>query len=192
VRLFLGLLFTFAVAAVVGLGSTWLVLNYGVRYGSVQIGAWSAWPKTGTTDIDPYAKAGVARSGELPIGLGDGVAFYASKDDNGTPLDGRCDAVIEGITPQARYWTLTLYNREGQLIANSANRYGFTSQEIVRSAVGRFKITAAPRVRAGNWLPTAALEHYILVLRLYDTPVGVATRAGREAPMPSISQGKCT
>jgi len=192
VRLFLGLLFTFAVAAIVGLGSTWLVLNYGVRYGSVQIGAWSAWPKTGTTDIDPYAKAGVARSGELPIGLGDGVAFYASKDDNGRQLDGRCDVVIEGITPQARYWTMTLYNRDGQLIANSANRYGFTSQEIVRNAVGRFKITAAPRVRAGNWLPTAALEHLVLVLRLYDTPVGVATRAGREAPMPSITQGNCT
>ncbi len=191
-RLFLGLLFTFAVAAIVGLGSTWLVLNYGVRYGSVQIGAWSAWPKTGTTDIDPYAKAGVARSGELPIGLGDGVAFYASKDDNGRQLDGRCDVVIEGITPQARYWTMTLYNRDGQLIANSANRYGFTSQEIVRNAVGRFKITAAPRVRAGNWLPTAALEHFVLVLRLYDTPVGVATRAGREAPMPSITQGNCT
>lgn len=191
-RLFLGLLFTFAVAIIVGLGSTWLALNYGIRYGSVQIGAWTAWPKTGTTDIDPYAQAGIARSGELPVGLGDGVGFYARKDDKGRMLDGRCDVVIEGITPQARFWTLTLYNRDGQLIANSANRYGFTSQEIVRNAAGRFKITAAPRVRAGNWLPTAALESYILVLRLYDTPVGVATRAGHETPMPAITQGECT
>ena len=191
-RLFLGLLFTLSVAAIVGLGTTWLALNYGVRYGSVQIGAWSAWPKTGTTDIDPYAKAGIARSGELPIGLGDGVGFYARNDDKGNPLDGRCEVLIEGITPQARFWTLTIYNREGQLIANSANRYGFTSQEIVRNTVGRFKIIAAPRVRAGNWLPTAALENYILVLRLYDTPVGVATRAGHEAPMPAITKGDCT
>ena len=30
---------------------------------------------TGTADIDPYARALVARSGELPIGAGDGVAF---------------------------------------------------------------------------------------------------------------------
>ena len=29
---------------------------------------------------------------------------------------------------------------------------------------------------------------YMLVLRLYDSPVGVATRAAREAPMPSIVQ----
>jgi len=29
------------------------------------------------------------------------------------------------------------------------------------------------------------------VLRLYDTPFGVATRAGRETSMPSITQRKC-
>ena len=28
----------------------------------------------------------------------------------------------------------------------------------------------------------------MLVLRLYDTPIGVATRSGRDAPMPAISQ----
>jgi hypothetical protein len=30
-----------------------------------------------------------------------------------------------------------------------------------------------------------------LILRLYDTPVGVATRSGREAPMPSIATRAC-
>ena len=35
-----------------------------------------------------------------------------------------------------------------------------------------------------GWLPTNGIESYILVMRLYDSPVGVATRAAREAPMP--------
>ena len=40
----------------------------------------------------------------------------------------------------------------------------------------RFEIVIAPRARAGNWLPTGGVERYMLVLRLYDTPVG-----GRDA-----------
>jgi hypothetical protein len=191
VRLVLGSLFAFAVAAVLGLGATWLALGRGVAFGGVTIGAWTAWPKTGTPDIDPYARAVVAQTGRLPIGSGDGVAFYAQADDRGRAFDGRCDVVVSGTTPPARYWTLTLYDRDGHLVANSVNRYGFTSQEIVRRADGTFDIVIAPRARAGNWLPTGGVERYVLVLRLYDTPVGVASRTGREAPMPSVVAGAC-
>ena len=42
----------------------------------------------------------------------------------------------------------------------------------------------APRANPGNWLPTGGVERYELVLRLYDTAVGVSTKAGREVPMP--------
>jgi hypothetical protein len=191
VRLFFGYLFAFAVAAIVGLGATWLTLSRGTAFGAVAIGAWTAWPKTGTPGIDPYARAAISRTGELPIGVGDGVAFYAHADDRGKPFDGRCDVDISGITPAARFWTLTLYDREGKLVANSVNRHGFTSQEIIRSSDGSFSIRIGPRARYGNWLPTGGVEHYILVLRLYDSPVGVATRAGREAPMPAITAREC-
>ena len=98
---------------------------------------------------------------------------------------------MSGITPQARYWTLTLYDPQGRLVANSIDRHGFTSQEIVRHADGSFDITVGPRARPGNWLPTGGVERYVLVLRLYDTPVGVATRTGREAPMPAVTQRGC-
>src|SRR5438270_12586988 len=133
----------------------------------------------------------VVRSGELPLGSGDGVAFQARADDAGRPLDGRCDVIVSGITPQARYWTMTLYDPEGRLVANSVQRQGFTSQEIIRRSDGSFEITVGPRARPGNWLPTGGIERYMLVLRLYDTPIGVATRTGRDAPMPSITQRIC-
>ena len=86
---------------------------------------------------------------------------------------------------------MTLYDPEGRLVANSVQRQGFTSQEIVRRPDGSFEITAGPRARPGNWLPTGGVERYVLVLRLYDTPIGVATRTGRDAPMPSITQRVC-
>ena len=190
-RLLFGSLFAFAVAAIVGLGATWLTLSRGVAFGAVSIGAWTAWPKTGTPGIDPYARAMIARTGMLPVGVGDGIAFYAYADDRGQVFDGRCDVDLSGITPTARFWTLTLYDTEGKLVANSVNRYGFTSHEIVRNADGSFSIHVGPRARPGNWLPTGGVERYILVLRLYDSPVGVATRAGREAPMPAITAREC-
>ena len=98
-RLLIGFLFSFAVAALFGLGLTQFALTRGTAFGAITIGAWTAWPKTGTADIDPYARAAVARSGELPIGSGDGVAFFAASDDSGRALDGRCAVTLTGITP---------------------------------------------------------------------------------------------
>ncbi|MBI3435401.1 MAG: DUF1214 domain-containing protein [Proteobacteria bacterium] len=190
-RLLFGSLISFALAAAIGLGATWLALTQGAAFGAVKIGAWTMWPRTGTVGIDPYARANIARIGELPTGLGDGVAFLARTDDDGHALDGRCDVVVDGMTPQARYWTLTIYNPYGYLVANSVHRYGFTSREITRRTDGSFEIVVAPRARAGNWLPTGGIERYVLMVRLYDTPVGVATRTGRDAPMPSVTQRNC-
>jgi hypothetical protein len=191
VRLLLGSLFALVVAAVVGLGATYLALTRGSAFGALTIGSWTAWPKTGTADADPYARATIARTGQLPVALGDGVSFTAQADDKGRLLDGRCDVVLSGITPAARFWTLTLYSVDGELVSNSVNRYGFTSQEIVRHADGNFEIAIAPRANPGNWLPTGGVERYALVLRLYDTAVGVSTKAGREVPMPAVTTRSC-
>ena len=190
-RLLLGSLFALVVAAIVGLGATYLALTRDAAFSPLTIGSWTAWPKTGTVYADPYAQASIARVGRLPTALGDGVAFTASADDNGRPLDGRCDVVLAGVTPAARCWTLTLYNVDGELVPNSIKRYGFTSEEIVRQADGSFEIVVAPRANPGNWLPTGGVERYILLLRLYDTAVGVSTKAGREVPMPSVNVRSC-
>jgi hypothetical protein len=190
VRLLIGSLFAFAVAALVGLGMTWFTLSHGVAFGDIRIGAWTARPKTGSAEIDPYSRASIARTGELPVGAGDGVAFYASATDSGRPLSGTCVISISGITPPARFWTLTLYDPEGRTVPNGAERYGFTSQEVARRSNGTFEVVAAPRARPGNWLPTGGIDRYVLVLRLYDTPIGVATR-GREVTMPTIVRRSC-
>jgi len=191
VRLLLGVLFALIIAASSGLGATWFAVTHAAAFGPIRVGAWTAWPKTGTPDIDPYARATMARNGDLPVASGDGIAFFARVDDAGRRLDGRCEILLQGLTPAARFWTLTLYDPEGRVIVNAADRYAFTSQEITRQADGHFAIAIAPRARAGNWLPTGGVDHIILVLRLYDTPVGAATRTGREASMPSITESGC-
>jgi len=191
VRLILFTLLALVIAAGVGLGATWMTSTRGTEFGTLTIGAWTARPRIGTAEIDPYARATVARNGELPVGAGDGITFVADADDAKRPLDGRCDVEVSGVTPAARFWTLTLYDPRGNLIANTLERYGFTSQEIVRAADGKFKIRIAARARSGNWLPTGGIDHYLLSLRLYDTPVGVATRTQRDAPMPAVATVGC-
>ena len=190
-RLLLGSLFALAVAALVGLGSTYFALSRGAAFGALSIGSWTAWPRTGTIDADPYARATIARTGQLPMALGDGVSFSASADDSGRTLDGRCNVIVSGITPAARFWTLTLYNVSGELVSNSVGRYGFTSEEVVRTADGSFAVDVGPRASPGNWLPTGGIERYELVLRFYDTAIGIATRASRELPMPAVKTRRC-
>jgi hypothetical protein len=192
VRLFFGSFFTLMVAAAIGLGATWLTLTRGIAFGSLTIGAWTAWPKSGSVDIDPYARATIARTGELPIGAGDGVAFYAHTDDTGNAFDGRCTYVVSGMTPAARYWTLTLYDAHGRLVANTIDRHGFTSAEILREAEGRFVINVGPRARPGNWLPSGGIEQFVMVWRLYDTPIGVASLTTKKGPMPAVVRKSCS
>ncbi len=100
VRLIFITLLALMLATVVGLGATWMTATRGTDLGTLTIGAWTARPKTGTADVDPYSRASIARSGELPVGTGDGVAFSATTDDRKRPLDGRCDVVVSGVTPR--------------------------------------------------------------------------------------------
>ena len=65
-RLLFGSVFAFSIAAAIGLGMTWIALTRGTAYGGVTIGAWTAWPKNGTPGIDPYARAMVARTADVP------------------------------------------------------------------------------------------------------------------------------
>ena len=67
-RLLFGSCFALILAAAIGLGATWLTITRGLAFGSLTIGAWTARPKSGSVDIDPYARATIARTGELPLG----------------------------------------------------------------------------------------------------------------------------
>lgn len=172
-----------------GLGLTWLMSARENGFGSLTIGTWKAWPRSGTFDADPYARAVFARSGELPIGLSEGLAFVTATDDQGRAIDGRCITRISGKLLPARFWTITLYDGRGRLIENPSGRYGFTSTEAVFDAEGNVSIWLAPRAHNGNWIPTGESERIVAVIRLYDTPTGVAR--SEVALMPNVTRERC-
>lgn len=188
-RLLIDLAIAIAVAAFVGFGSAVLVLDRDSLFGAVSRGPWTAWPASGSPDADPYSKAILARSGEVPLGAGEGIAFVADHDSSGRRLSGRCSYEVRGQTPPARLWTLTAYDGDGQLIRNPVGRTEFASREILRREDGSFAITLSPEVVPGNWLPTDPEADLRLVLRLYDTPL---TSSGIEdATLPIIARGNC-
>lgn len=184
-------LLTLAIGAVIGLGLTWVTTVNGYGPGLVRSGPWETWPKAGTETADPYARATLARAGELPLELADGIAFTASTDSNGRALDGRCDIRLSGTLPQARFWTLTVADSQGRLIENAAERTGFTSAEVVWNRDGTLDVPLGPRARPGNWLPTGARDRIVLTLRLYDTPVGLANRTSDAPDMPRLLVEHC-
>jgi hypothetical protein len=184
-----------ALAAVMGialgLAVTFVTLERGFGFGAVRAGPWTAWPRVGASDIDPYARAVLSRTGEIPLATAQGIAFYARSDDGGVPLSGSCDYVLSGAVPAARYWTLTLTDPNGRLVENGAHRYAFTSAEILRRADNSFSIAVAPGARPGNWLPSEPGQRFVLVLKLYDA-IASASPSGLAGATPTITRGRCS
>jgi len=178
------------IAAVIGLSTAWLAVDRGYMFGSVSIGDWTAWPRAGTADADPYSLAWLARSGEVPLGAGEGIAFTAKADHDGDPLAGNCVYSVVGQTPAARLWTLTAYDAGGHLMPNAAQREAFHSQEILRRSDGSFEILVAADVQPGNWLPISRVDYFELVVRLYDTPLTTGGTFGG-LTMPEIRREQC-
>jgi len=185
-----GFLYALTIGAVCGLGLTWFGLGGGPMLGAMRIGPWTAWPEAGTQDADRYVRASLARSGDLPLGAGEGLAFTAEADSFGDALDGRCRYRVDPVVPPARWWTLTLYDENGQLVANPASRFGFTSAEVLRRGDGTTVISIAPEVRPGNWLPSPKAP-FSLVLRLYDTPIAAGFGRESEVSMPQVIREAC-
>ena len=88
---------------------TYYALSRGAAFGGLSIDSWDAFPKTGTAGTPTRTRAPRSRAaGGCRSRWADGVSFTVQEDDDGKALDGRCDVVLSGITPTARYWTLTL------------------------------------------------------------------------------------
>ena len=175
-----------------GLFATWRTLESGVAFDVVEAGPWRAAPRAALREADPYARAGRARSGEVPLSPAEGLAFFAAQDEDGAPLDARCDYVIESPAPAARFWTLAPLDADGGLAATANGRPALTSAQIVRDSAGRFEIRASRRARAGNWLALPEQGGFMLALRIYDTPLSAQPAAAARAGLPRLRKEHCS
>jgi hypothetical protein len=185
-----GFLLALVIGAASGLVLTWWSVAEGPRFGALHVGPWTAWPNLASQDADRYARASIARSGDLPLGPGEGLAFVARADSQGHRLDGACRYRIALINPPARWWTLALYDQGGRLAGNPAERFGFVSSQVVRDIKGGVAVSLGPEVRSGNWLPSPN-GPMTLVLRLYDTPISSGLATADTIALPDIVPEGC-
>ncbi len=173
-----------------GLLVTVFSLNSGYGFNALRAGPWTAWPSVGGAGIDPYARAVVSRSGEAPLGRDQGLAFIATNDSSGAALDGECDYAVGASVPTARFWTLSLAAPTGAPLDNPSGRFGFSSVDVLRREGGEFDVAIARDARPGNWLSPGTARRFIVLLRLYDTPLDVDARID-PATFPKIVKLKC-
>jgi hypothetical protein len=173
-----------------GLAATAWTLRSGYGLQPLRIGPWVGYPRIGLADLDPYARAALAKRGEAPLGRDQGLAFVAETDSNGEALDGRCEYVVSDPLPAARYWTLGIASPDGKVLENPAGRAFYTSSAVLRREGGAFSIAIARDARPGNWLSPGDARDFIAVLRLYDTPFDLEARHDA-ASFPQIVKLAC-
>jgi hypothetical protein len=183
----------FVVALSLGLGSAWYMIAEGSPLTTERIGPWSTWYATGTPDPDPYTRAHQARTGHLPLTSTSARYYFARSDASGAPLRSRCDYSILGQPINALWWSLALYDDNGRLIPNKAERHAFSRTDILREPDGSFRITLASKVRPGNWLPSGEDRQLQLVLRVYAprNPSDPLQGSGPEHNLPEIRKEEC-
>jgi len=188
---FLKVLTVCVVALGLGLMASAYALRRSSPFDRVRLGPWEIVAHAGSPEADPYTRASLERSGEIPLSIGEGLQLIARADDEGRPLDAACDYKVGPHVPAARYWTLSLIDPQGFPVDNGAERYGFRSSEILRAAKGDFVIQVSSEVKPGNWLPIGRPGRFALALRLYDSPLGATANAIDKAAAPNVTRLGC-
>ena len=157
------------------------------------IGSWVTWPAAGQPDQDPYTRVHFSRLGALPMNSESGQQFTARTDSEGSRLHSSCDYIIEGHGLSTHWWSLTAFTESGQLIANPAERYAFTSDTVAYKTDGAFEISLARDAHPGNWLPTGGAGRLVISFQLIDLGIRALTRedGALDKALPIIKRSAC-
>lgn len=181
---------TIALGLVLGVFAAAYSVRAGALGSNVQIGPWQTGRDFGTAQADARTRAVVALKGLLALPAREARYYTAATDDAGAPLDGRCRYRINGGVQPGRWWSVTLYDRDGYLVRNAANIFSVESAAIPAAERAGWTIAVAPAPQPGHWLPSGGLDHVELTLRTYLPADGGKGEPSR-AMLPSITKEGC-
>lgn len=151
------------------------------------------------SNIGAYGTDYLTRARIAVVGIGANTpeeAVYPATltDSDGVLLDGANDyrmVIPAGAMPPARYfWSLTIYDREGFLTANSINRYslGPSHPPLIKQPDGSIVVAIGddpPAEADVNWLP-APPGGFRLIMRLYGPRKSVLNGNWRPSPVVKV------
>ncbi|MFM7347861.1 MAG: DUF1214 domain-containing protein [Erythrobacter sp.] len=161
-----------------------------MAFGDVDVGGWRSDFAVGSRAADPYTRARVARHGLLALAKTEAVYFTRARDDQGERLRERCTYRLSGGAMPAGWWSVTLYDGESMLPANTD---GALSIDAERMGKGRWSAIIAARRPANSeaWISSRAAGSFDLTLRLYmPTPELLANPSAALDP-PRIARLSC-
>jgi len=118
------------------------------------------------------------------------VYWTATVDGAGQTLTGAHDYLLRfppgGLPPNDAFWSLTMTNTQGHLVANPNNRYSVGDRSgLAPNADGSIDIyiqNQAPAGHEANWLP-APSGNFMLCLRAYQPGAAILSGAYHVPPV---------
>ncbi len=186
------LVWSFA-ALVLGIGSAWWAAKKMPSGGdSIQVGAWKANTRAGSTDADMYTRAGIAVNALLALGRSETMYFVATTDDAGKPLRSRCTYRVSGAPPKARWWSITAYADDMFLFDAPNRHYSLNGTSAQLDEKGDFAFTTGARETAGlHWVPTPGDRGLVMTLRLYNPEPSLQTAPSSLQAPSIVAIGEC-
>ena len=181
------------IVLIAGFGSSWYMVEAGSLLSTRNVGPWILWTSAARPDADPYTRAHFARLGALPLSTEVSLSYFATVDAEGRRLHSSCDYVLDGKDLPRHWWSLTVFDDRGRLIANSVDRHTFTSSTIALQPSGRYVVSMARDARPGNWLPTGGAGRIALVFHVLDLGLGGSERDSldEQSRLPAIKRENC-
>ena len=183
----------YAAAVSVGLASAFWVLKAAPwMNSSVTVGAWKANLRAGSPDADMYTRAAVALNALLALGRDETMYFIATHDDNGAALRARCNYRVQGVPPQARWWSVTAYADDLFLFDAPNQHYSLNGSTAKLDTQGHFAMTTGPKAQDDTfWLPTPGDKGLLLTLRLYNPEPSLQAAPASLVPPTITVVGAC-
>ena len=120
-----------------------------------------------------YTRVNVSQFGTFALAKPEAAYFHAFADISDEELNSNCLYKVTGEDIDARWWALTVYDKNGFLIENTEKNYSFNSENINFNLDGGFEIyltnnnQAIQDVASSNWLRSPLSGNFSVSLRIY-------------------------
>lgn len=174
----------------IGAGTAVTQLRQSFAANDISNGPWQTSRNVGTRDASIATRASVALRGLLALPEREAIYFNAARDSEGRKLTAKCSYRVTGGALDARWWSLTLYDREGYLITNPAHSYSVGSAALDAAESRSWQVSISRKPQGKHWIALPADQNFELTLRAYHpSPALLARRA--TTPLPRIERAEC-
>ena len=157
----------------VATGFTYISYKIYPSIGFVKNDIWRVLPSPGDANRDIYTRAFVSQYGTFALAKPEAAYFSASIDIEENLLSGNCSYKLTGEDIEAKWWAITLYDKDGFLTQNNEKLYSFNSENIDFNFEGGFEIyfandnTFIAKLNNKNWLRSPEKENFSISMRIY-------------------------